>query len=529
MYGLYSPLSLYHKQMSYNRKKKKLDRIRTEIVSDSIDLPKIATSIKKIKNDPNSDFKKIPKTNRQTNIKNLNIISPLALPKKFQKIPKYKNKTLLPYIFISNNDNEKNNNEYCKKNIICSERPNNQFNIFGISNTIMNTNFNNNKKKAFISLQKPNNFSHAKMNIKEKSHNIPIKLKLILNSNSNFSIKSEENETNENNKYGNIIKNYLQIETIYQSKNNYASCTQKGLANYSSDIEKISPKLNNQDRSIILNNICDVENYSIYGIMDGHGSNGHYVSEFIKTKIEEIFCNKSLYTNNPNKKLNILIIKEKLSKNNYKLIKDFYKEVNEKLDFETFDVSFSGSTCLLIFKLENEIICSNTGDSRSILIENLNKITQLNIEHKPEIPEEKERIENFGGVVSQCNDKYDDGMEGGPYRVWQKGCDYPGLAMSRSIGDKVSKNLGVINNPEIKIYNIDDNKICYLVMASDGIWEYISNEQVMKICNNMIKEGDIKNACVELIKESFKEWLDLDNRVDDITVNIILLSKLQKS
>ena len=46
--------------------------------------------------------------------------------------------------------------------------------------------------------------------------------------------------------------------------------------------------------------------------MDGHGSNGHYVSEFIKTKIEEIFCSKILYTDNPNKKLNISIIKKKI-------------------------------------------------------------------------------------------------------------------------------------------------------------------------------------------------------------------------
>ena len=37
-------------------------------------------------------------------------------------------------------------------------------------------------------------------------------------------------------------------------------------------------------------------------------------------------------------------------------------------------------------------------------------------------------------------------MEGGPYRVWAFGESYPGLAMSRSIGDMDAKKIGVISN-----------------------------------------------------------------------------------
>jgi hypothetical protein len=35
-----------------------------------------------------------------------------------------------------------------------------------------------------------------------------------------------------------------------------------------------------------------------------------------------------------------------------------------------------------------------------------------------------------------------------PYRVWARDIDMPGLAMSRSIGDAMAKNLGVIADPE---------------------------------------------------------------------------------
>ena len=280
--------------------------------------------------------------------------------------------------------------------------------------------------------------------------------------------------------------------------------------------------------TLILENIFGIKNFNIYGVMDGHGSNGHFVSKFIKQKIENFFNDKSNIIRKKSKYnfvFDINYIKKKLCKSNYKLIKDLYKNIDEELSNEIFDVHFSGSTCILLFQLNNFLITANTGDSKAIMVKNNNEFIELNEEHKPENPIEKNRIENAGGVVSQCNDKYDDEMIGGPYRVWQKGCDYPGIAMSRSIGDKISKNLGVIINPEIKNYYIDNKSFCYLVMASDGVWEFISNEKVMEICNNLVKDGNVKEACINVIKESFKMWLDFDSRVDDITINIIILSK----
>lgn len=39
------------------------------------------------------------------------------------------------------------------------------------------------------------------------------------------------------------------------------------------------------------------------------------------------------------------------------------------------------------------------------------------------------------------------GESNGPYRVWLKNEGYPGLAMSRSIGDFVCESVGVISDP----------------------------------------------------------------------------------
>lgn len=74
---------------------------------------------------------------------------------------------------------------------------------------------------------------------------------------------------------------------------------------------------------------------------------------------------------------------------------------------------------------------------------------QLSKDHKPNDKEERARIEKCGGKVEKCIEK---GIKIGPYRVWKKGESYPGLAMSRSIGDLVASKIGVICIPGIRKY-----------------------------------------------------------------------------
>lgn len=55
------------------------------------------------------------------------------------------------------------------------------------------------------------------------------------------------------------------------------------------------------------------------------------------------------------------------------------------------------------------------------------------------------RIYKAGGEVSKSDDY--DGKKFGPHRVWKRGENYPGLAMSRSLGDFAAREIGVINDP----------------------------------------------------------------------------------
>ena len=275
----------------------------------------------------------------------------------------------------------------------------------------------------------------------------------------------------------------------------------------------------NQDSYILEKNINEVLNFNIFGVLDGHGINGHLVSQFVSRYIINRIKNHPLLKNLKNPKE----LYNKLRLNGYEIIANIFTEADIQLTKQTFNSENSGTTCIIVIQLEEHIICANAGDSRAIVIfdeannKNLSntKIYPLSFDCKPEIPMEKERIYQHGGTVEQLIDENGNGV--GPFRVWVEGEDYPGLAMSRSIGDFEAKNIGVIPNPQIIEYEIN-YKSKYMIICSDGIWEFINNEQAMNIGNKYYLRNDPVGLCNELIQKSTEIWIKEDTVIDDITV-----------
>ena len=88
--------------------------------------------------------------------------------------------------------------------------------------------------------------------------------------------------------------------------------------------------------------------------------------------------------------------------------------------------------------------------------------------------------------------------------------------MSRSIGDMDAKKIGVIPDPQIVEYTIDYSTK-YLLICSDGVWEFIDNEDAMTIGNKFYLRNDANGLCQELYKRSVEFWLKEDCVIDDIT------------
>lgn len=94
--------------------------------------------------------------------------------------------------------------------------------------------------------------------------------------------------------------------------------------------------------------------------------------------------------------------------------------------------------------------------------------------------------------------------------------------MSRSIGDWVAESVGVIAEPEILEYAINpDDK--FIVMGSDGIFDFLKNEEIVKLTVPYWSRGDATGACNALAKEARARWMANEDVIDDITCIVIFL------
>ena len=123
--------------------------------------------------------------------------------------------------------------------------------------------------------------------------------------------------------------------------------------------------------------------------------------------------------------------------------------------------------------------------------------TVISQEHKPGYPGERRRIEKQGGRVQQKMTLYG---PVGPERVWMKTQDLPGLAVSRSIGDGIAHSIGCTPTPDIRVVDIKSEHD-FLIMASDGLWDVVTNEEAAMCIGYSLRQQEIDN---EVRKSHFR-------------------------
>ena len=260
----------------------------------------------------------------------------------------------------------------------------------------------------------------------------------------------------------------------------------------------------------------------IFGVFDGHGPKGQLISKYLNTYFTNYFTKsetaKYFQLNFPNREKDTFTY---FKIRNYESIKSLFnaceKNLHSELKYPTCDLS--GSTCNLVFIFDSKnIICANIGDTRSIMIKKNNEIIQLSRDHKPDLQDEKDRILSMEGRIERKpkNAKF------GPLRIWLKGQNIPGLTVSRSFGDLIAKSIGVIAEPEINDWDLSVDDCKCVVIASDGVWEFVSNEKVRDIViSNENKDNKEKICAEEIMEYAKKVWIMNNEAVDDITVTVI--------
>ena len=263
----------------------------------------------------------------------------------------------------------------------------------------------------------------------------------------------------------------------------------------------------------------------IFGVFDGHG--GCEVAKFVSNHFVQEFLSNPNYNKNDIKKTleenyvrmdKLMLEKEgseellneyKKSKEEAEKIKENNKNAQIEMLRQVIDPKeqpdakismFTGCTANVLVIHDNKLYFANAGDSRSILCKK-GQAYPMSTDHKPSIPSELKRIEKADGWVS-------DGRILG------------NLNISRGIGDseyKMDKRLKpeeqiISNIPDVKIENFNDD-IDFVVIACDGIWDCITNQEVCDFFENKFKK-EPNGKISKFIEELFDEILAPDVYTD---------------
>ena len=229
----------------------------------------------------------------------------------------------------------------------------------------------------------------------------------------------------------------------------------------------------NEDRIIITN----FKDLYFFGIYDGHG--GDRVVKYVKKYLFKYFL--------ASKKGTIPL-----------KLKDAYRRIESELIKR--GIIYSGTTASTLIITPNNLYICHIGDSRIIALKN-KTVKQLTTDHKPCNEKEYKRIKKCGNDIRFS----------GVYRVGP-------LAICRSIGDLNIKSQfkSIVSTPESK--KLINNNFHIIVLASDGLYDVMTNEEIIKFTVKRINKMSLMAISDELVKYAKYHR----QSCDDISVIIIL-------
>ncbi|KAK6927301.1 PPM-type phosphatase-like domain, partial [Dillenia turbinata] len=277
----------------------------------------------------------------------------------------------------------------------------------------------------------------------------------------------------------------------------------------------------NQDAAVLLQGYA-MEDGAFCGVFDGHGKIGHEVSKKVRNHLPALVLgqkNALAKIGNVTNDSGERIDDELLGSNKEFLMwkeacLNAFKVMDKviKLD-ERLDSFSSGTTAVIIIKQGRDLIIANLGDSRAVLgtiTEDGLMAIQLTTDLKPDLAKEADRIRRSNGRIFAFK------AEPHIQRVWLPHDDYPGLAMSRAFGDFVLKNHGIIVTPDVSYRHLASEDQ-FIVLATDGVWDVLNNDQVASIVWQATSEETAAKAVVDAAKDAWKLKFP-SAKVDDCSV-----------
>lgn len=274
-----------------------------------------------------------------------------------------------------------------------------------------------------------------------------------------------------------------------------------------------------EDRYIVSENFID--NVSVFCVMDG--TVGEFVVERVKASLLTCLSESPswrVFVENDLTTFNSDCINEK----NISLIENALKETFSNCDKEILAeckksaINYSACTTVLCIIVNDILVTAHVGDSRAALAHKESGYTWgefITTDHKPDLPNERARIEAAGGlVVYLASRAYATAfLRGADFTARKDAGDQPmQLQYSRGFGGKDLKPYGLSCEPDVRITKISESDFG-LIIATDGLWDSLTASQAANIIAPYSKRTDVASVLVEGV---------LNESADNVTAIVVL-------
>ena len=275
-----------------------------------------------------------------------------------------------------------------------------------------------------------------------------------------------------------------------------------------------------------------LDEISLFGIFDGNGQYGKSIALAFKNYVVDYFlnCNEMRVTLKKDNFYSILY-------NSFVFAQNYLINNSNKLNI---NMNFSGATGIIVLyphNNTNKVYCANIGRNKCIFYTMTGPI-KLSYELYPNRASEKDRIERFKEQNKEKlknkkneNNKEEENENNNKEKniilIDQKRKElflkeFIELDISRCIGNLAAEELGIIPGPEIGESDIKLNKGKFIVIGTESLWKYLTEEEVGDIVNLHYPTYDCEGACKDLQDLAKDRWKEKnDGAYDDISVVII--------
>jgi len=272
----------------------------------------------------------------------------------------------------------------------------------------------------------------------------------------------------------------------------------------------------NQDRSCIANPVGGDASAALFCVFDGHGRHGHTVSQEVLTTLHlELERSTDLLASDPGAALIAA----------FEVVQAHLRSLGSQALVPARE---SGACAIVAHLTRTAITVAGAGDCRAVLARRRGGellALPLSTDHKADSPGEQERIEATGATVTPSWGSDEESFR--PARVYESETERwrgPGLTMSRVLGDTDAEKCGLLSTPEVQVHQIAPED-CFLIIGSDGIWEFIDDAEAVSIVSNAHKHGkSASQASSTLILRAALRWAQNEGGYrDDITATVVYL------